>query len=65
MRLMGTMEERGGLFLPVAGKGLHLTRLLEDNHGEHCWSVDFVALRAQSPLKRLYYKHGHGGGVMY
>jgi hypothetical protein len=40
------------------------TRQLGDKHGEHCQAVDFVALRAQSPLTRLN-KHGHGGGVMY
>ncbi len=48
----------------LRGRGC-TTRQLGDNRGEHCRSVDLVALRAQSPLTRLYYKQGHGSGFMH
>lgn len=48
---MGTMEESGGG--DIAGTGLHLMRQLEDNHGKHCQSVDFVALRVSPEPSHL------------
>ena len=61
MQLDGNDGGKRGMLL--RGQGCS-TRQLGDNHGEHCRSVDSVALRAQSPLTRLN-KQGHGGGVMY
>ena len=37
----------------IAGTGLHLMRQLEDNHGKHCQSVDFVALRVSPEPSHL------------